>query len=464
MDEIKRGHFGSRLGVILASAGSAVGLGNIWRFPYQAGMNGGGAFLVTYILCVLLLGMPIMIAEFMIGRHSHANTASAYRLIAPRRHFGFVGTLAVLTGTLILCYYAVVAGWTLDYLVQAVGGTFGRLAHKGGAAAFGAYFDGFVASPVRPVLCLVAFMLISHWVIVRGVKKGIERSSKILMPMLFVLVLVLVGCALTLPGRNAGLQFFLRPDFSKITSGVVLSAMAQAFYSLSLGMGCLCTYASYFKNDTNLLRTATSVGVIDTVIAILAGLIIFPTVFSVPGLVPNQGPSLVFIALPNVFQQAMGGVPVLAYLCSVMFYALLVVATLTSVISLHEVGTAYLMETRHLSRPRAAGFITAFCIALGTLCSLSLGVLSGWRPFGMSLFDLFDFVTAKLMLPFTGLLTAVLVGWLLKRRVVWAELTNRGTLHVGRGVFGVFMVCLRFVAPVSIVLIFLNQLGLVNLF
>lgn len=459
MEKGNRANFGSKMGILLATAGSAVGLGNIWRFPYQAGTNGGGAFLLVYVLCVLLVCLPVMVAEFMIGRHSQANTGSAYKLVAPRRHWGFVGKLGVLAGTLILCYYGVVAGWTLDYLLQALVGTFGRMAagSGGNGQVFSDYFNNFVSNPWRPIVCMALFMLCSHFILVRGVQKGIERFSNILMPMLFVLLLLLAGCALTLPGCAEGLTFLFKPDFGKINSGVVLAAMAQAFFSLSLAMGCLCTYASYFKSDANLMKTACNVGIIDTLVAILAGVVIFPTIFTV-GIHPGQGPSLVFVALPNVFQQAMGGMPVLAYLCSVMFYALLVVATLTSVISLHEVGTAYLAETRHLSRNKAAGIITAFCIALGVLCSLSMGPLKNLTLAGMNIFDLFDFVTAKLMLPIGGMLTAVFVGWVLSKRIIWSELTNRGTKRMP--FFIPFFFLLKYVAPISIMCIFLNELGL----
>lgn len=462
MEKDNRANFGSKLGGILAAAGSAVGLGNIWRFPYQAGTNGGGAFLIVYVLCVLFICLPVMVSEFMIGRHSQANTASAYRLVAPRKHWGFVGKLGVLSGTLILCYYAVVAGWTLDYLWQALSGTFSRLASSGGGSeVFSDYFQNFVANPYRPIFCLIAFMLCSHWIIVRGVKKGIELSSKVLMPMLFLLLLVLAGCALTLPGCREGLSFLFKPDFSKITSGVVLSAMAQAFFSLSLAMGCLCTYASYFKNNVDLGKTACNVSVIDTLVAILAGVVIFPTIFTV-GIHPDQGPSLVFVALPNVFMQAMGNLPVLGYVCSVMFYALLVVATLTSVVSLHEVGTAYLSETYKMSRRKAAGIITCFCTLLGMFCSLSMGPLKEITVCGMGIFDLFDYVTAKWMLPLGGLLTAVFTGWFLSKRIIWSELTNRGTKKMP--FFYAFMFLIKYVAPICIILIFLNELGLLNWF
>ncbi|MEG2332920.1 MAG: sodium-dependent transporter, partial [Bacteroides sp.] len=394
MTKNDRANFGSKLGVILASAGSAVGLGNVWRFPYETGNYGGAAFIIIYLGCVILLGLPIMVAEFIIGRRSRTNTAGAYQVLAPGTHWRWIGRMGVLAGFLILCYYAVVAGWTLEFVVEAVTNNFAGKT----PADFVASFDQFSTNAWRPVIWLVLFLLITHFIIIQGVEKGIEKSSKIMMPMLFILILVLVACSVTLPGAGKGIEFLLKPDWSKVTGNVFLGAMGQAFFSLSLGLGCLCTYASYFGKDTNLTRTALSVGVIDTFVAILAGFIIFPAAFSV-GIKPDAGPGLIFITLPNVFQQAFSGAPVVAYIFSVLFYVLLALAALTSTISLHEVATAYLHDEFKLTRKKAAWMVTSSCIVLGTLCSLSLGVLNGARLFGLNIFDLFDFVTAKLMLP-----------------------------------------------------------------
>ncbi|MDR0891348.1 MAG: sodium-dependent transporter [Mediterranea sp.] len=451
-----RANFGSKLGVILASAGSAVGLGNIWRFPYETGNHGGAAFILIYLGCVLILGLPVMIAEFLIGRSSQANTAGAYRNLAPGTHWRWIGRLGVLTGFLILGYYSVVAGWTLEYIGEAVtNGFVGK-----DAEGFKSAFNQFAANPWRPMLWMILFMLATHFVIVRGVEKGIERSSKIMMPALFIIVLILVVCSVSLPGAEAGIEFLLKPDFSKVDANVFLGAMGQAFFSLSLGMGCLCTYASYFSKQTNLTRTALSVGVIDTIVAILAGFIIFPAAFSV-GISPDAGPSLVFITLPNVFQQAFSGIPLLAYLFSVMFYVLLAMAALTSTISMHEVSTAYLHEEFNLSRKKAARIVTLGCIFLGIFCSLSWGALKGYTLFGMTIFDLFDYVTAKIMLPVGGFFISIFTGWYLDRKIVWAEITNNGSLRVP--VYKLIIFILRFIAPISIALIFINELGLFKL-
>ena len=455
MTKNNRANFGSKLGVILASAGSAVGLGNIWRFPFETGNHGGAAFILIYLGCVLFFGIPIMVAEFSIGRHSRANTAGAYQKLAPGTHWRWVGRMGVLAGVLILGYYSVVAGWTLEYIVQA-----GTNAFAGQSANdFITSFNGFVAHPWRPALWMLVFMLMTHFIIVKGVERGIEKSSKIMMPMLFLLLIVLAVCSVSLPGAGAGIEFLLKPDFSKVDGNVLLGAMGQAFFSLSLGMGCLCTYASYFRNDTNLPKTALNVGWIDTMVAILAGFIIFPAAFSV-GIQPDAGPSLLFITLPNVFQQAFGNLPWLAVILSIMFYVLLALAALTSTISLHEVVTAYLHEEFNLTRSRAAKLVTAGCTFLGVLCSLSLGVGKELTIFGLTLFDLFDFLTAKIMLPLGGFFIAIFTGWYLDKRIVWEEVSNNGTLP--KAVYRIWLFLLKYIAPIGIGFIFINELGLLK--
>lgn len=452
MTKNNRANFGSKLGVILASAGSAVGLGNIWRFPFETGNHGGAAFILIYLGCVLFFGIPIMVAEFSIGRHSRANTAGAYRILAPGTQWRWVGRMGVLAGFLILGYYSVVAGWTLEYIIQAATNAFaGQSAND-----FIASFNGFVSNPWRPAFWMIVFMLMTHFIIVKGVERGIEKSAKIMMPMLFILLIVLAVCSISLPGAGAGIEFLLKPDFSKVNGSVLLGAIGQAFFSLSLGMGCLCTYASYFRNDTNLTKTALNVGWIDTMVAILAGFIIFPAAFSV-GIQPDAGPSLLFITLPNVFQQAFGNLPWLAVILSIMFYVLLALAALTSTISLHEVVTAYLHEEFNLTRGRAAKLVTAGCTVLGVLCSLSLGVGKELTIFGLTLFDLFDFVTAKIMLPLGGFFIAIFTGWYLDKRIVWEEVSNNGTLP--KAIYRIWLFLLKYIAPIGIGFIFINELG-----
>ena len=451
MQKNDRVNFGSKIGAILAAAGSAVGLGNIWRFPYEAGNHGGAAFILVYLACVFILGMPIMIAEFTVGRRAKASTGKAFGILVPGTQWKWLGRLGVLSGLLILGYYSVVAGWTLEYIITSLSNGF---AGKG-PEDYVAIFQNFSQDPVRPVVWCLVFLFLTHFVIVKGVKDGIEKSSKVLMPVLFILILVLAVCSMSLPDASKGLEFLLKPDFSKVNADVFLGAMGQAFFSLSLGMGCLSTYASYFGSDTQMGKTALSVGVIDTMVAILAGLIIFPAAFSV-GIQPDAGPSLIFITLPNVFQQAFGGVPFLAMIFSLMFYVLLALAALTSTISLHEVVTAYLNEQFGMSRGRAAVWVTGFCVVTGVLSSLSLGVWDD-KFFGLGFFDLLDFVTAKLMLPLSGLLVSLFVGWYLKRSLSYEELTNYGLQKAPY--FPIYMFILRYLAPIAIVLIFVNELG-----
>ncbi|MDL2247873.1 sodium-dependent transporter, partial [Bacteroides sp. OttesenSCG-928-J23] len=409
-------------------------------------------FILIYLGCIFVLGLPIMISEFLIGKRSRSNPAGAYNVLAPGTPWKWLGRMGVLAGFLILSYYSVVAGWTLEYIMEALTNGFsGKKPEE-----FVAAFTAFSSNPWRPLIWLVLFLLATHFIIVKGVEKGIEKSSKIMMPTLFIIILILVVCSVSLPGAAAGVEFLLKPDFSKVNSGVFLSAMGQAFFSLSLGMGCLTTYASYFDKKTNLTKTAFSVGIIDTFVAILAGFIIFPAAFSV-GINPDAGPSLIFITLPNVFQQAFAGVPVLAYIFSVMFYVLLAVAALTSTISMHEVVTAYLHEEFKFTRRKAARFVTGGCIFLGVLCSLSLGATKEYTLFGLNTFDLFDYVTAKIMLPLGGLFVSIFTGWYLDKKVVKAEITNNGTLKVS--LYKGIIFILKYIAPVAIALIFINELG-----
>ena len=361
MSKLKRAKFGSQLGVILATAGSAVGLGNVWRFPYMTGQNGGAVFIIIYVVCVLLLGIPCMISEFIVGRHGRANTARAYRKMAGGTPWAIIGYMGVLTGFLITGYYAVVAGWCGQYIWASL------IGHMTGSPEyFKEYFVSLSSDPVKPVLWTVIMLGLTYLIIEKGVRDGIERASKVMMPTLFILLLVIVVASCMLPGAEKGIDFLFKPDFSKINSDVFLGALGQAFYSLSIAMGCLCTYASYFAKDTNLTKSASQIAIIDCLVAILAGLMIFPAAFAV-GVNPDSGASLVFITLPNVFQQAFAGVPALGYIISLVFFALLTLAALTSLISLHEVSTAFLHEELVITRKKAAFIVTVTTIIIGTL-------------------------------------------------------------------------------------------------
>ncbi|MDL2255057.1 sodium-dependent transporter [Parabacteroides sp. OttesenSCG-928-K15] len=442
--------FGSKLGVILATVGSAVGLGNIWRFPYMLGENGGAAFLLVYFVCIVILGLPVMITEFFIGRHTHRNAAGAFKEIAPGSRWSLIGYNGVLAAFLILGFYCVIAGWTFEYIYQSLTTS---LSGKE-VEVFAAEFQQFSSGIVRPILWTVAFIAVTHLIIVSGVKKGIERASKVMMPLLFLMLFVLCIRSVTLPNAGEGLAFLFKPDFSKINSSVMLSGMGQAFFSLSIGMGCLITYSSYFNQKTNLQTTAVQVTLLDTLVALLAGVMIFPAVFSF-GIAPTAGPELVFITLPNVFaHMAMGN------LWSIIFFVLLGIAALTSTISLHEVATAYVHEEMKMSRKKAALLVSAGVLVLGVISSLSFGVLKDFTIFGLTFFNLLDYVTAKIMLPLGGMMICIFVGRRVDRKVLRAELTNEGTITFY--FFNTYSFFMKWVAPVLIGLVFLHELGLIK--
>ena len=433
----------------MATAGSAVGLGNIWRFPYLTGEDGGAAFILVYFVCVLLLGIPGMVAEFVVGRHGASNAARAYYQLGGRK-WSVIGYMGAFTSLIILGFYSVIAGWCLQYLFASL---LGQL--NGDAAYVSTYFKTFSSDPVKPLVWTVAFILLTHFVVIRGVRKGIEKFSNMLMPTLFILLLVIVVASCLLPGSGKGVEFLFKPDFHKLNRDVFLDALGQGFFSLSLGTACLCTYASYFSRQTNLMKSAFQIAGIDTLVAILAGLMIFPAAFSV-GVRPDSGPSLIFITLPNVFRQAF--TPVLGYVIGILFYALLSLAALTSTISMHEIGTSLFFEELHISRKRGAIIETILACVIGVLCSLSCGAVDiGF--FGKSFLDCCDYLTSNVLLPLGSFFTCILVGWVVPRKVVRDEFTNWGTLH--NTLYAVWLFFIRFVSPLCILAVFLHQLGIV---
>ncbi len=453
MEEMERGNFATKMGIVLATAGSAVGLGNVWRFPYMTGENGGAVFILIYLFCVLLLGIPCMISEFIIGRHAQTNTARAYRMLSNSKVVSFIGIMSVLTGFLITGYYAVVSGWCLQYIWGAL---LSRL--DGDPAEVQSYFFAFSQHPVKPLFWLIIMMMLTYIIVAKGIRDGIERASKVLMPTLFILLLIIVGASCMLPGAMEGIKFLFRPDWSMINGEVFLSALGQAFYSLSIAMGCICTYASYFSKHTNLASSAVQIGVIDSVVAVLAGLMIFPAAFSV-GVSPDSGPSLIFITLPNVFHQAFGSVPVVGYFVSLVFYSLLSLAALTSLMSLVEVSTAFCQEELCISRKAATLMVICSASVIGAFCSLSLGGYDGLQLFGKSLFDIFDFVTGQIFLPIVGFLTCIFIGWFAPHKVVHDEFTNWGTLP--GTFFHLYLFLVKYICPLCILFIFLHQFGLI---
>ena len=442
-----RAQFVTKMGVIAATVGSAVGLGNIWRFPYEAGQHGGGAFLIVYLLCVFLLGIPVMIAEFVIGRSTHSNALTALQKLKPGSSLSKVSYIGIVASLMILSFYSVVAGWIMEYLFQAVtGGLSGPTSEE-----YATLFSTFTVNPWRSVMWTLIFLLANFMVLRRGIEKGIERISNIMMPVLLVMLLVFCVNSLFMPQAKKGLDFLFNPDFSQITPKVMLGALGQAFFSLSLGLTCLLTYASYFSDKTPLVRSATVVALLDTLVAILSGIIIFPAVFSFD-MEPAAGPKLVFQILPEIFQQLPGG-----YLWSVAFFLLLFFASITSTISMSEISITYFVEAHKMSRSRATGLNTVIAMTFGTLCALSFGVLSDFKVFGMTLFELFDYVSSNIMLPIGGVMLSVFVGWIVDKKVVEEQLTDYGARKIT--LMRPIRFCIRYVAPLCISLIFLYGLG-----
>ena len=452
MARLSHNNLKSRIGIILATAGSAVGLGNIWRFPYMTGENGGAAFILLYILFILLLGIPGMICEFIVGRHAGTNAVRAYGRLSGKKGWRVVGYMGILSSILIFGFYSVVAGWCLYYLLSSV---LNRLA--GDSQFILDYFSTFSSDLITPILCGLLFIVLTHLVVAKGVRGGIERVSKLLMPLLFILLLVIVVSSCMLPGAERGIEFLFKPDFSKVTHETLLDALGQAFFSLSLGTACLCTYASYFSRGINLAKSAAQIALIDTLIAILAGLMIFPAAFSV-GIDADSGPSLIFITLPNVFNQAFVHIPWAGYLISILFYALLALAALTSTISMHEIGTSFFQEEMRLPRKKAVWIVSGASGVICILSSMSMGAVEGMTLFGMPLLSFFDFITAKLMMPIGALLTTFYVGWYAPLTTVRNEFTNKGT--VGEKLFPLFLFTVRYICPIFILLIFMHELGL----
>lgn len=446
--------FSSKIGAILAAAGSAVGLGNIWRFPTETGMNGGAAFILIYVLFMILFGAPIMLTEFTIGRYGQKDVADSFeRMSGGRKGWRLMGLMPVVAGLLVLSYYAVVCGWTLYYAyVAGIDGFAGKTPEQ-----YVSDFQQFAASPTQPLIWILLIMIITCGIISLGVRKGIERGAKILMPLLFVCIIVLVCFSISLPNAERGLKFLFYPDFSKINGSTALSALGQAFFSLSVGIGCLCTYACYFRKDVNLFKNSLAVAVIDTLVALMAGLIIFPAVYSVPGLTPDAGPSLVFITLPNVFQHVFGGASAFAYAFSLLFYVLLVIAAITSSISMLEMVVAYFHEEYGWSRPAVAVAVSIFCMLLAAGCSLSFGVWADKTVFGLGMFDLFDFIVAKLLMPVGSFLMCIFLGWVVDEKTVRMEVTNGGKIQTV--LYPIWRFIIRYFAPIGIILIFINEIG-----
>ncbi|MBU0935440.1 MAG: sodium-dependent transporter [Spirochaetes bacterium] len=457
-DVQKRDGFATKFGVIAAAAGSAIGLGNIWKFPYITGENGGAAFILVYLGCIALIGVPVMLSEFVIGRRGQKDAAGSFRRLAPGTPWFLTGWMGIAAAFMILAFYGVVAGWTLHYTFMAIGGNFESM----DPAAVGNYFGSFISTDFLPIFWQGIFMTLTAGIVLAGVKNGIEKYSKILMPLLLGLLVILAIRSMTLPGAGAGIDFLLKPDFSKLTGKAVLDALGHAFFSLSLGMGTMITYGSYINKKENLGTTAIQVTLADTGIALLAGLAIFPAVFAF-NVTPSAGPGLVFVTLPSVFNQMFGG-PIFA----TMFFALLAVAALTSSISILEVVVAYFSEEKGMDRKKATIIVTILITVIGMLASLSMGRTSDIMfPFFSSgewirvgFFDLLDKFSANFLLPIGGLFISLFVGWKMKAADVRDEVSNGGTLRAM--FFWVFIWAARIIAPVGIIIVFLYNLGIIQ--
>lgn len=435
----KRIKFASKLGLVAAAAGSAVGLGNIWRFPSQAADGGGALFIFVYIGCIIFFGVPLMMGEFLIGRSGRANASGSFQKLAPGTSWKWVGRLGVLTGFLILGFYMVVCGWTMEFVVQSMTGQLMA------SDSFSANFNSLLNNSLRQVLWMVFFTILTAFFILSGVKRGIEQSAKILMPVLFLILIVLGIRSITLSGSAQGLAFLFKPNMESVKSTIFLDAMGQAFFSMSIGMGCMTTYGSYFRDDSNLRKTAVQVSVLDALVAILAGIVIFPAAFALtqtPDTIVSSlvagGPGLLFITIPELFHH----LP-FSSLWSSLFFVLLAIAALTSTISLMEVVTSFLHEEFSMLRRNAVTFV-----AMGVAV---LGVVSSISP---QFFNILDYATAKIMLPMGGLFISLFIGWHLDKKITFAQLTNDGTLSVSVRFLQLYIFILRYVAPAAIVGIF----------
>ncbi|MEZ3551288.1 MAG: sodium-dependent transporter [Muribaculaceae bacterium] len=445
-----RAVFATKFAAIATTVGSAIGLGNIWRFPYEAGIHGGGAFMICYLAFVFIIGVPVLCAEFCMGRQTRSNITGAYNKLAPGSKWHLAGYIGILASVLILSFYSVVAGWTIEYCVSSMFGSLDFSDRETGHEQFMQLTTGW-----RPVVWTVVFLLCNFYILMRGVTKGIERASYILMPLLFILLVAFCINSFTLPGFTEGITFLFSPDFSKIDASVLLGALGQAFFSLSLGLGCMTTYASYFNNNSRLGKTAVMTATLDSLVAILAGVIIFPAVFSF-GLSPEAGPTLVFEVLPFIFNQLPGGV-----VWSTLFFLLLFLASLTSTISMSEISITFFCEEKRMSRKKATIVSSLIALFGGLLCALSFGPLSNFTIFGHTFFSLFDYLSSNICLPLGGMICSLFVGWVVDKRVIRNQFTNGGKEKFP--FLRMLVFCLRWVCPTAIFLIFLNSIGILTL-
>lgn len=433
----------------MAMAGSAIGLGNIWRFPYMVGQYGGAVFIVVYLTACIFLSLPILLSESIIGRSTQSGTFGAMEKLAPGTAWKWLGLLTVFSPLIILSFYSVVGGWSIEYLWQSVTSGFGD--------DVSTLFGSFISAPWGALACHTIFLALTAIIVLAGVKSGIEKFNKVSMPVLFILIIVIMAYSLNLPGASSGVSYMLKPDFSKLTPSVVAAAMGQSFFSLSLGVGTILTYSSYMKKSDNILTTGLGSAGFDLLFALLAGFAIMPAVFAA-GIEPGAGPGLIFETLPFIFAKMGAAAPVVSRIVSILFFVTIVIAALTSSISMCEVGVAYLAEEKGMSRLKATLLIFAGTWTLGTLCSLSFGPLSEVHLFGDTIFDFCDKLTSNYLMTFGSLLFVLFVGWKMNRAAVRREFTNNGTLRANCFLFGLLYFLIRYIAPVVILIIFVTSL------
>ncbi len=451
----KKTEFASKIGLIAATVGSAIGLGNVWRFPAETQANGGAAFLLLYMVCVMALGVPVMLAEFSLGRGGRADAVGVFKKLAPGTSWWLVGAVAVLTPYLIACYYMVVAGWTLEYFWETIFGSLyqgvGTIPPEALQGQFAAKMNDYVCTPLKPLVFTALIIAVNIIVLLGGVQKGIERLSNVMMPLLFVILAAMVIVSLSLPDAGEGVKFFLSPDFSKITPKVVINALGQALFSLSIGMGILITYSSYYPANTKLTRTSVIVALLSMLVAVMMGMIIFPAVKSF-GLdnQPLEGATLVFVTLPEVFAQ----LP-FAQLWSSLFFLLLLVAALTSTVSICEVPIAMLQDRFKLSRKASVLIVMCPLFVLSSLCSLSFSSLEEFKILGLTVFNLLDSFTTDILLPLVALALCIFMGWFAPKGLLKEQLTNHGSLQSPTAPLSIFVI--RYVAPAIIIIIFVSN-------
>lgn len=438
-----RGQWASNIGFILAAAGSAVGLGNIWKFPYLAGANGGGAFVVIYLVMIVIIGFVIMLGEMAIGRNTHLSSVGAYKKLSEK--WAFVGFIGVVVGFCILAFYSVIGGWVLNYIGKyLIGGISG--------AEAGNYFSGFIASTTQPIVWHLVFMVLCCVIVLKGIAGGIEKASKFMMPALFILLVIIAIRSVTLDGAMEGIKFFIKPDFSKVTIGTVMAALGQAFFSLSLGMGAIITYGSYLGKTENLEKNAIIIPAIDTAVALLAGFAVLPAVFAF-GFEPGAGPSLMFITLPSVFDSMPFG-----QFFGILFFILILFAALTSAISLLEVVVAFVIDTFKIERKKATIIISTILFFIGIPCSLANGpVMKDVLIFGYNFFDFMSFLAENLLMPLGGLLMCIFIGYVWGVDNISDEISCNGKYRFRSKPF--FVIMIKYIAPVLIFIIWLNAIG-----